>query len=228
VDAAQSGLTGHGQESWCQTTVTGPGSLSFWWKVSSETGFDYLDFYIDGVLQAGHISGNVDWQQQTYPLGAGAHTLRWRYAKDASVTSGSDTGWVDQLEWTPGGATPYAIWVAAKFTPLEAANPLISGPDADPDRDGRKNLIEFAFGLEPKSGPSLQLPQPQRIGGSLVTSFTEPAGVGGIIYGAEWSTTLAPGSWTAIPDTGIAPQHTFSVPIGSHPKLLVRLIVTMP
>ena len=40
---------------------------------------------------------------------------------------------------------------------------------------------------------------------------------------AEWSTTLAPLDWTNIPDTGTAPQHVFSVPIGSNTRLFIRL-----
>jgi hypothetical protein len=35
MDAAQSGIVADSQETWMQTTVTGPGTLSFWWKVDS-------------------------------------------------------------------------------------------------------------------------------------------------------------------------------------------------
>jgi hypothetical protein len=100
VDAAQSGVIGHSQQTWFETSVTGAGNLSFWWKVSSEAGYDYLEFYIDGELQAGEISGNVDWAQKSYTLGAGSHTLRWLYMKDNSDSSGSDAGWVDEVVWT--------------------------------------------------------------------------------------------------------------------------------
>ncbi len=41
---------------------------------------------LDGVLQD-RISGEVDWQQKSYPLGGdGTHALVWVYSKD----SGSD------------------------------------------------------------------------------------------------------------------------------------------
>jgi len=195
--------------------------------VSSETGFDYLEFHINGVLQSGRISGNEDWQQKSYTLPGGTHTLRWRYTKDASITTGTDAGWVDQVVWTPS-ASAYAAWQALHFTPAEIANPLISGPDADPDKDGQKNLIEFAFGLNPKSGSSLSPPAPQMVGGNYVISFTEPAGMNGITYGAEWSTTLAPGNWTPVPDTGVGGVHTFRVPVVGKPSLFMRHIVTTP
>jgi len=98
----------------------------------------------------------------------------------------------------------------------------------DFEKDGLPNLIEFAFGLDPKHNSAGMLPEPQRSGGSMVVTFTEPAGVSGITYGAEWSETLLPGSWTAMADTGSGTQHTFSVPVGTKPKLFLRLRVTNP
>ncbi len=68
VDAARSGAISHNQQSWMETTVNGPGTLRFWWKVSSETGYDYLEFYLNERTATGRISGEVDWQQQTFKL----------------------------------------------------------------------------------------------------------------------------------------------------------------
>jgi hypothetical protein len=97
--AAQSGLITDSQSSSIQTTVTGSGSLSFWWKVSSEQWFDYLTLYIDGLQQAA-ISGEVDWQKQVFAVGNGSHVLIWTYAKDPSVSVGMDAGWLDQVIFT--------------------------------------------------------------------------------------------------------------------------------
>jgi hypothetical protein len=96
LGAAQSGLITDRQASSLQTTVTGPGNLSFWWKVSSEEWFDCLTFYLDGVQQAA-ISGEVDWQPRVFELGSGSHALNWTYAKDLSVSSGRDAAWLDQV-----------------------------------------------------------------------------------------------------------------------------------
>jgi hypothetical protein len=100
IDAAQSGRITDGQQSTLQTSVTGPGVLNFWWKVSSEQFFDYLTFFIDGVQQAS-LSGEADWQFQTFAIGAGTHTLKWTYQKDSSVSAGLDAGWLDQVQFTP-------------------------------------------------------------------------------------------------------------------------------
>ncbi|MFB0552617.1 MAG: LamG-like jellyroll fold domain-containing protein [Phycisphaerae bacterium] len=98
-DAAQSGDISHSQDSWMQTTVSGTGTVKFYWKVSSEEDFDFLEFYIDGSLQD-RISGLVNWEQKTYTIStSGSHTLEWRYVKDGSGDSGSDCGWVDKVEW---------------------------------------------------------------------------------------------------------------------------------
>ncbi len=99
-DAAQSGDISHSQDSWMQTTVSGTGTVKFYWKVSSEEDFDFLEFYIDGALQE-EISGlEDDWEQQTYTIStSGSHTLEWRYVKDKGTDSGSDCGWVDKVEW---------------------------------------------------------------------------------------------------------------------------------
>lgn len=100
VDAAVSGLTSDSQESWVETTVTGPGVLTFWWKASSEANFDFLRFARNGVEQF-NISGEVGWQQRSVSIPSGTQTLRWRYTKDLSASSGTDQGWLDQVVFTP-------------------------------------------------------------------------------------------------------------------------------
>ncbi|MGN6642717.1 MAG: LamG-like jellyroll fold domain-containing protein, partial [Verrucomicrobiota bacterium] len=99
-DAAQSGAISDDEESWLETTVNGPGNLSFWWKVSSEGGSDYLEFYIDDNWQD-DMSGDSGWQLQTYSIAPGSHSVRWRYSKDGSVASDLDAGFLDEVSFTP-------------------------------------------------------------------------------------------------------------------------------
>jgi len=96
ISAAQSDPIDGNQQAWFQTTVAGSGTLGFWWKVSSETNYDYLRFYMNGSEQSA-ISGETGWQQKTYILATGIHTLKWSYIKDPFVQDGSDAGWVDQV-----------------------------------------------------------------------------------------------------------------------------------
>jgi len=100
VDAAQSAALLDNQSSLMLTTVNGPGTLNFWWKVSSEPNYDYLKFYLDGMEQVGviGISGEVGWNQVTgINIPDGSHEIKWVYSKDTSGSFGSDAGWVDQV-----------------------------------------------------------------------------------------------------------------------------------
>ena len=107
VNAAQSGMITDGQESWMQTSLVGPGTLSFWWKVSSESDYDYLECYLDDVLQSGSISGIVDWQQMTSRIPSGLHAVKWRYMKDPECCAGGqDAGWVDEVSFLPDHPAP--------------------------------------------------------------------------------------------------------------------------
>ncbi len=108
TDAAQSGVITHSQDTWMETAVQGPGTVTFWWSVSSESSFDYLEFQTNGVLIT-RISGAVGWSQRTVRMGSGLRTLRWRYMKDGSVNSGQDRGWVDQVAFVPDSPLPFIV-----------------------------------------------------------------------------------------------------------------------
>ncbi len=92
----------------------------------------------------------------------------------------------------------------------------------DYDHDGLVNLLEYAFGLNPTLNSAGLLPRPQRVGPNLVLSFTQPVGVTGINYGAEWSESLQAADWHAVSDTGTGSQHTFSVPMAGKAALFMR------
>ena len=81
------------------------GSITFSYKVSSEAGFDKFTFAIDGVEQL-TVDGEVDWTEATFNLSAGSRTLRWQYTKDASVSQGIDTAWIDNLVITQDSTSP--------------------------------------------------------------------------------------------------------------------------
>jgi len=72
--------------------------MSFYRKVSSEDGYDFLRFYIDGV-EKGRWSGELDWQKVSYSVGEGTHTFTWTYLKDESESRGYDSAWIDDVEF---------------------------------------------------------------------------------------------------------------------------------
>ena len=71
-------------------------SISFYYKVSSESGYDKLHFYIDNQEKE-NWSGSIGWTKAAYPVSEGRHSYRWTYTKDGSVNSGSDCGWIDLI-----------------------------------------------------------------------------------------------------------------------------------
>jgi hypothetical protein len=125
-----------------------------------------------------------------------------------------------------GNVSAQEIWRQTHFGSIQNVG---DGADLnDYEGDGLVNLTEYAFGLHPKQNNAGQLPQGQIIGPNYVVFFNQPSGVSGITYGAEWSATLMPLSWTPITDTGFAPQHVFSVPIGGNTSLFFRFKITSP
>jgi cysteine-rich repeat protein len=96
--AASATIT-HSQTTNLEVTLDAPqaGVVSFWYRVSSESNYDYLRFYVDNVQQGQGWSGTVAWAQASYPIGAGNHTFRWTYSKDGSVNSNEDKVFIDEV-----------------------------------------------------------------------------------------------------------------------------------
>ncbi len=117
VDAAQSGAIGDDESSWIETTVTGPGNLSFWWRVDSDdqNGHDYLELSIAGN-NWDEISGDSGWNYYEVHLDSGPQTVRWTYWKDSSDSAGADAGYLDEVNFTPD--SPPII----TFQPIDQAN----------------------------------------------------------------------------------------------------------
>ena len=95
--SAQAGSIEHGEISTLAITLDcSDGDISFYCRSSSESGYDYLQFYIDEVKQ-GEWSGEQDWIQVFFNVMAGRRTFEWTYSKDSSETRGDDTAWIDDI-----------------------------------------------------------------------------------------------------------------------------------
>ena len=100
------------------------GSGEFLYQVSSESGFDYLVFCIDNPTCTRSSGFDQRWAgvtsgTHTFTMGANVQTLTWKYAKDGSVNSGSDTAWIDDIVITPTGGAGNGVgtWVSPAFGP---------------------------------------------------------------------------------------------------------------
>jgi endoglucanase len=95
--SAQAGLIEDGESSTLEVSLDClSGDITFHCKVSSESGYDYLKFCIDGV-EKGAWSGEEDWAEVSFQVDEGSRTFEWTYSKDDSVSDGDDTAWIDDI-----------------------------------------------------------------------------------------------------------------------------------
>lgn len=80
--------------------VKAQSELSFYKKVSSESGYDFLKFYIDGQ-EKDKWSGEDNWSEESFILTEGLRTLEWTYIKDVYSEDGQDCAWVDNIKFPP-------------------------------------------------------------------------------------------------------------------------------
>jgi hypothetical protein len=78
-------------------------NISFWRKISSEADYDFLRFYVDGSLIT-DWSGELDWEEESFAINPGTHTIKWVYEKDINTTGGADAAWLDNIVF-PATAT---------------------------------------------------------------------------------------------------------------------------
>jgi hypothetical protein len=116
----RSGTIRGDQHSNLTTTVRGPGTLSFYWKVSSEANHDPLGVWVDFDHKA-EISGEVDWTLVNLQIPSGQHDINWVYQKDATGSAGSDAGWVDSITMVPFSDVSGSSWAASYINAIYSA-----------------------------------------------------------------------------------------------------------
>ncbi len=211
--------------------TAGNGSVTIDWANSSAA--DIMDYNISRRVLNTTAVTNIAYgiPVSIYVDNTVVNGTSYQYRLTAVDVNDNESAFSSWITATPSGAivppatTPIEDW---RFTHFGSNANSGDGADLyDFDKDGLANLVEYAFGLDPKLGSSNQLPQAQMIAGDMMTSFAPPEGVTGITYGCEWSETLLPDSWTPVTDTGSGGQHTFRMPMDSGRKFM-RLKVTNP
>jgi hypothetical protein len=165
---AESGQISNNGLSWlrfnCGTANSKAGSrwsvLSFYWKVSSEAGADFLICTVDGIMQRDAdtgkrlaISGDTGWIKQTLWIDTNSqHVVEFNYIKDPSLSSGEDRAWVYGLSL---GALPVITTAPAdsiKITPGSSADSKTFSLDATVDN--ATSLVWKRDGVTLKDGAS--------------------------------------------------------------------------
>ncbi|CAN5883833.1 hypothetical protein BH11VER1_BH11VER1_05640 [soil metagenome] len=207
------GVTLNGSSSTDADAVYGDSIVSYQWDLDNNGTYDFT----------GNTIALTSSQLTTYGIGnPGPYTIKLRVTDSFGLTGTTAGGASSTLTVN----TPQESWRQLYFG--STSNAGNAADNFDFDLDGHTNLMEYALGLDPKKSDTSQLPTAQKTGNDFVMSFVQPAGVSGITYGAEWSTTLLANDWHPVADSGTGGQHIFSVPVGSNTKLFMRLVVTSP
>ncbi len=150
----------------------------------------------------------------------------------SAITLGTvgDTLWYE-VQVRADTATSYAAWRTANFSPTEAAQNAISGPDADPDGAGLSNFTRYAFVLAARGPvrPPVTTGTAVKDGSTYLTLiFNRRASATGLTYTVETSTDLR--VWTSVPDAVFAPAaapvtYQDTVALGAAPRRFLRLRV---
>jgi hypothetical protein len=105
IEAAQSGSVTNNQSSTLSVTVTGPGTVTFYWSsIANDPNQDFdFEFYIDDPNNGddGDLFGDNSWQQAgPFIVQPGQHTLNWTVYADGD-TDPTQAGFLDQVSFVP-------------------------------------------------------------------------------------------------------------------------------
>ena len=124
--SAKAGGITHGQSTALEVQVSTPFAVDgfFDYKVSSENNYDYLIFCIDNTACSRYSNYQMRWSginsgTHSFTAVAGTHTYTWKYEKDGSVNSNSDTAWIDNVIIIPqnGVGNGEGNWTSPAFGP---------------------------------------------------------------------------------------------------------------
>jgi hypothetical protein len=98
-----------------------PDTMKFYYKVSSEPNYDYLQFKLNDI-ELMRYSGETIWDRIEIPVPAGFNLMEWIYKKDNSVSAGADGAWIDLIDFSGSTHVNYIqrdIEVARIVTPVQ-------------------------------------------------------------------------------------------------------------
>lgn len=197
----------------------------------SEAGSEPLDsIATNSVATSSTLETSGDIQTLTLPIEAD-FLLTLLNANDTQLKL---TGQLVATRTIAAPGTTFDQWQEQLFPGI--TDPNLIGPGADPDGDGIRNLVEFAFGLTPTSADAGLAPLQGGVptADTWVLEFVRPTGRTGVEYLLEASNDLS--TWTTVSSNPlITPagegleKLTFTLPVdpNTQPYSFVRLGVRL-
>jgi len=122
----------------------------------------------------------------------GYHRLgQWLTVNDTATNPPPSVKAIPVLDYSAVRET-YDAWRGRHF----ATNAPAGDPEADPDDDGRSNLLEYATGSGPNSATNPGAIEAKFETGVFVLTVRKGPGVKDVLYEVEGSSNLSPGSWS--------------------------------
>lgn len=149
--ALRGGANIAGSSHWIETTIEGPGTLSYWRHVSSAPGVGEFRVFLDGGAPVTTLSGQHSWQQAHLAIPAGFRTVRWDYTQSTATLGGENAAFLDEITFSPDPIN-FASWHL-----LSTLDPAMRGPL---DRNGSldmPNLLYYSMALDPTHATSADL-----------------------------------------------------------------------
>ena len=127
VNSMKSGDIDHEQNTIMEyTETTDAGVFSYFMKLDTESGYDFINFYIDGSIEEEELSGSSDWSEYSYDINAGSHTFKWKYEKNGSVSNGEDCAWVDYITLPAQAPSAFELNFVITDTDIPIENAIVT------------------------------------------------------------------------------------------------------
>ena len=130
-------------------------TIRFRVKVSSESGYDFLIFRINGS-EIFRISGESGWIEKKIELKGGFNLLEWLYKKDESVSSGSDCAWLDYIRYPVASFTRTDLKTGKIITPEPNKNYNLERITAEVINFGTDTIKTFNLAYMINDNPPVQ------------------------------------------------------------------------
>lgn len=146
LDAAASGPLGDGGETYIQTILTGPGNVSFRWKINLPVESGKLRLSVSGINPT-EITGDSGWAEGTAYVPPGDQIVRWTFIR--TVPAGpapdpADTGaWLDEVVYTPATAPEVTTFPTSTVDSTSA----VSGGEVTSDGGSPVTALGLVMGI---------------------------------------------------------------------------------